>query len=327
MLVAVNFHYIRESFDTPYPGIHGITPGQLADQLRLLGQLGEFVSPAQIRDVVRGAGELPARALIVTIDDGLREQYEFAWPILAELRIPALFFINTRPIEEQIVSAVHQIHMLRANMPPAEFVERLREKATARGIELPENADEQRAADQYKYDAPEIRRLKYLLNFTLDRESRDAIVGEMFDEFFTRPQCQLSAELYMDRQQIAELGQRQFIGNHAHEHLPIGQLPRAEMRRQLSRAQDLLSEWAGYRPFALSYPYGSQVATGMEAATIAREEGVEYAFTMERAGNASLAKPLHLARYDNNDVPGGKSARFAADELFERAPDRTWFLD
>lgn len=325
MLIAVNYHYIRESFDTPYPGIHGSTPEQLANQLEALGSVGEFVSMRQIRDAIEHRRPLPANALIVTLDDGLREQYETALPVFQKLNVPAIFFINTRPIDEGLVSAVHQIHLLRANMRPELFAKRVREMALGRGIEIDDDADGDKATAHYKYDTPEIKRLKYLLNFTLNRQQRDAIISEMFDEFFNHSEKEISEDFYMTREQIADLGGLEFVGNHAHEHLPLGLLNSEIQHQQLSRSGELLADWAGYHPYALSYPYGSRDAANQVASQVAATHGIRFAFTMERAGNIDLDEPLHLARFDGNDMPGGKAPLWEAAELFNAAPIRTWF--
>jgi len=90
-------------------------------------------------------------------------------------------------------------------------------------------------------------------------------------------------------------------------------------------ARHYLSDWAGYAPYALSYPYGSRAACSAVAADVARRCGVRFAFTMERAANPDLTRPLHLARFDNNDLPGGKAARFEIDRLFEGVGRPKWF--
>ncbi len=325
MLIAVNYHYIRESFDTPYPGIHGSTPGQLATQLDTLASVGEFVSMRQIRDAIDGGRPLPERSLIVTLDDGLREQYEVALPVFEKLDVPAVFFINTRPIDEGLVSAVHQIHLLRVNMSPDLFIDGVHTKALERGIAIDDTVDQDKAAAHYKYDTPETKRLKYLLNFSLNRDQRDAIIREMFDEFFDHSEKTISEELYMNLDQIAELGRREFIGNHAHEHLPLGLLSSEHLHQQLGRSAKLLTDWAGYCPYVLSYPYGSRDAANRTAARVAERYGIRFAFTMERAGNPDLDEPLHLSRFDSNDVPGGKAALWEASQMFDAVTARTWF--
>ncbi|MFN6204671.1 MAG: hypothetical protein ACK496_19660, partial [Acidobacteriota bacterium] len=50
-------------------------------------------------------------------DDGLREQYEQAWPRLCRLGIPAIFFANTRPIAEKRLLDVHKIQLVRVLKP------------------------------------------------------------------------------------------------------------------------------------------------------------------------------------------------------------------
>lgn len=281
----------------------------------------------QVVDAIDGLKPLPERAIIITLDDGLREQYEVALPVLQQHGVPALFFINTRPIEEGLVSAVHQIHLLRANMDPNEFADQVRNKALQRGIKIDDDADVDKATAHYKYDTPEIKRLKYLLNFTLNRQQRDAIIREMFDDFFNHSEHTISQELYMTREHIAELGRAELIGNHAHEHLPLGLLSSSDLQHQMSRSTELLADWAGYRPYALSYPYGSRDAANRLAAQVAEGYGTRLAFTMERAGNPDLTDPLHLARFDSNDAPGGKAALWEASDLFDAVPARTWYTN
>jgi peptidoglycan/xylan/chitin deacetylase (PgdA/CDA1 family) len=325
MLIAVNYHYVRPAFDAPYPGIHGNTPAQFESQLKLLSQIGTFVGAAQIRAAVAGGAPLPPRAFVVTFDDGLREQHEHAWKVLERLGIPAIFFINTQPIAEGRVCHVHKTHLLRAHVAPGEFVERLQAAAARHGTALPAAVDEAKATAHYKYDDAPTARLKYLLNMALPPQTRDALVDVLFEDVFAGRESEISRQLYMNRRQIAELAQRESVGTHAHEHLPLGLLPAEEAERQLAESVNLLSEWTGRPPYALSYPYGSRDASSPAVAAAARRQGIEFAFTMERAGNPDLRAPLHLARFDNNDMPGGKAAAWPAEKLFDAVTPRSWY--
>ena len=324
MLIAVNFHYIRSSFDYPYPGIHGITPGQLEDQLSLLGTAGVFVSAGEIRDAIQGRKPLPDRALIVTFDDGLREQYETAWPVLQRMGIPAMFFINTAPIIHTTVSSVHKIHMIRASCSPDEVVQLLHEEARRLEIPIDSHIDDAKVLSQYKYDKLETSRLKYLLNFILSPAERDRVVEACFQKVFPGSEARISRELYMDVSQVEALAACGCIGTHSHEHLPLGVLPPDMVQEQIQLAAAYLKQWTGAVPFVLSYPYGSIEACTREAGAIARESGIEFAFTMERAVNADLRQPMFLSRFSASDVPGGNAARCGIHELFEVLPLGNW---
>src|SRR6185437_6964047 len=100
MLVAGNYHYIRPGFEAPYPGIFGVTPPQFESQLARLSKIASFVSSADIVNALESGHPLPENALLITFDDGLKEQFEFALPILDKMGIPAVFYINTSNISE-----------------------------------------------------------------------------------------------------------------------------------------------------------------------------------------------------------------------------------
>ena len=170
--------------------------------------------------------------------------------------------------------------------------------------------------------------MKYLLNFTLSAADRDALVEVLFGDIFGSREAMMSRELYMDRGADRRTGPRGF-DRHARRTSTCrwgcsfarkrgGSLP--------SRFGCSTSGPDGGRS-RLSYPYGSREASSLQVAAAAAEQGIELAFTMERAANRDLAAPLHLSRFDNNDLPGGKAARFELEEMFGTAPVRTWYTE
>jgi peptidoglycan/xylan/chitin deacetylase (PgdA/CDA1 family) len=324
MFVAVNYHYVRPAFDYAYQGIIGVTPGQLKTQLEMLGELGEFVGARQVRDAVRGADKLPDRAILATFDDGLREQHAHALPVLRALGVPALFFVNTWPILNQRVLTVHKIQLLRSHVAPREFVGLLARVALEQQVELAMPVGCNEPGLQYRYDAPEDARLKYMLNFTLSPPARERVIDSCFEEVFPGQEAAISRDLYMDTRQVHELSRLAVVGSHAHQHQPLGLLRQRAAREEIELAVGYLEEWTGARPYAMSYPYGSRKSCPRRVCEWAAEAGIEFAFTMERAGNADLNRPLHLARFGCNDVPAGKSYRGRPEEFFAAVPASNW---
>jgi peptidoglycan/xylan/chitin deacetylase (PgdA/CDA1 family) len=323
-LVAVNFHYVRPTFDDPHPGVHGCTPAAFEAQLRALGRAGAFVSLADVLAAVDGA-PLPPRAVLVTFDDGLREQAEHALPVLDRLGVPAAFFVNTAPIADGRVCTVHKLHLLRARIAPARLLAELEARAARMGAAFDMGAASIGASAQYRYDPPETARLKFVLNFGLDRATRDALVDGCFRDLVSDDERATADALYMDRGVLRELARRGWLGSHGHEHLPLAAVPIDDARADVAHALDHLERWTGVRPRAMSYPYGSRAACTPEAADVARAHGVRVAFTMERAANGDLRTPLLLARLDSNDAPGGTAPLADATELFDRLPVAAWW--
>jgi peptidoglycan/xylan/chitin deacetylase (PgdA/CDA1 family) len=324
MLIVVNYHYVRPRFEHRFPGIHGVTVSALEAQLRLLGTIGEFVSASQIRDAVRGGTTLPARALLVTFDDGLREQVDYAFPLLEALGIPALFFVNTGPIADQVVAPVHKIHLLRAHTPPTKFCALVHAEARRQRLELSWDVEPSEAAASYPWDAPETAQLKFFLNHTLASDIRDALIAPLFRQAFGEDEAAISRGLYMDIEQLRALGARRYLGTHGDQHLVLGRLSRALARHDIQMSLDRLVSWTAVRPFALSYPCGSSENSTFDAGAAAADLGVELAFTIERAANFDLSQSLYLARFNCNDLPGGAHPLFTVESLFRDAPPARW---
>lgn len=125
MLLSVNYHYIRESFEAPFPAIFGKTPEQFEAQIEELSKYGSFISADQLDDAVRQGKALPERSIFITFDDGLKEQLEFAVPILDKLGVPACFFINTKALSDSSLLNVHLIHLVRSQLAPEAILEEL----------------------------------------------------------------------------------------------------------------------------------------------------------------------------------------------------------
>jgi peptidoglycan/xylan/chitin deacetylase (PgdA/CDA1 family) len=325
-LLAVNYHYVRPTYDAPHPGIYGITPAQLRAQIEALSSCGTFVSLADIDAAVAGTRALPDKAIALTFDDGFREHVEQAVPVLDAMHVPGIFYVNTHPTEMDVVSPHHKVHLLRAHTEPSIFVTLLVDEAARHGFTI--DLDDPRWDDakiQYRYDEPSVSRLKYLLNVGIPTDIRDPIVDALFARAFPGAERDMSRQLYCDPAQFKLLADRNWLGNHAHRHLPLGQLTVDEARHQLERCRELLLEWTGKRVTTYSYPFGSKNATSPAVGRLVESLGYTFGFTMERAFNVNLNEPVHLARFDTNDVPGGKSFTGDAATFFDSGPFRAWY--
>jgi peptidoglycan/xylan/chitin deacetylase (PgdA/CDA1 family) len=65
-------------------------------QMRYLSERYTAVSLEEVVEALGGDGQLPGRPVSVTIDDGYRDAYTHAYPVLRELSIPATMFL---PVE------------------------------------------------------------------------------------------------------------------------------------------------------------------------------------------------------------------------------------
>jgi peptidoglycan/xylan/chitin deacetylase (PgdA/CDA1 family) len=316
MLIVANYHYIREDFTAPFPSIFGLTPLQFKAQLEQLARFGEFISQDELLNYRDKS--LDKNYFLISFDDGLREQYELAKPILEAMGIPYIFFINTSNFSDKKVSLVHKIHLLRSQVAPKTL---LRELKTVSVSEKEKKA----AILHYNYDTKENAILKYFLNFKLSLEEQEAFVEPLFLKVFDEDK--VANDLYFSETMLQELSRKGVLASHSHRHLPLGRIEASEIKKEMQNTQNLFLEKFGQKAQALSYPYGSKDSCeGIK--DFLQEAGFKLGFTMERAANTSLERDsLLLGRYDCNDLPGGKNDLFKNQNPFEKAKKRKWHTD
>ncbi|MFD0977922.1 polysaccharide deacetylase family protein [Salinimicrobium gaetbulicola] len=316
MLIVSNYHYIREDFSAKYPSIFGLTPEKFRRQLEELAKHGQFISQEELLKF-RGRS-FDKNYILITFDDGLKEQYELAKPILDEMGIPAVFFINTSNFKEANVSLVHKIHMVRSQLASEEILQALEKKDTS----PLSDKEKKQAIDHYNYDDERTAILKYVLNFKLTLQEQENFISPLFDALFEAQK--VASELYFDKKTLGKLHGEGSLGSHSHTHVPLGQLASEDLRKELKMTQSFFMENFGKISETISYPYGSYEACRGISEEI-ENAGFKLGFTMERAANKSLQEDsLLLSRFDCNDLPLGKNDLFNGKNIFTNPLLRKW---
>jgi len=76
-----------------------VTPEDFDAQLQVLADIGANVLPlAALADFLAGRLPLPAKSVVITVDDGHESFYRLAFPLLLKYRMPATLFVSTDAI-------------------------------------------------------------------------------------------------------------------------------------------------------------------------------------------------------------------------------------
>jgi peptidoglycan/xylan/chitin deacetylase (PgdA/CDA1 family) len=275
-----------------------MTPNEFRRQLLLLKNQGNFVHPNDLVSDLNTILESEDNNLLITFDDGLKEQFDLALPILDELNISAVFFVNSINSEEKKVTTVHKIHLLRSIISSSEFLDKFND--------VPFSQSEKRNAQSiYRYDDEKSAVLKYILNFKLDFREQEQIVNRLFDLYFE--EATIFESLYMTDQNLKELAHKGYLGSHTHSHYPLGLLDRETIKKELEKTKTYLDTLTHSNIKIVSYPYGTpEVCTNL-VADLAKETGYRIGFTTKRGINTAEENALLLNRFDCNDLAGGKN--------------------
>jgi peptidoglycan/xylan/chitin deacetylase (PgdA/CDA1 family) len=301
MLTVGTYHYIRNDFSAPFPSIFGVTPDAFRQQLKVLGNEGTFISPIQFAENSNDILRSKENYLLITFDDGLKEQYENAVPILEELDIPAIFFINSINHIEKQLSLVHKIHLVRSVISSFVLLDSLKcfTRRELNALEI------EKAHHFYRFDSKQDAELKYFLNVLLDLDTQRNFINDIFSANFEEKV--VIDQLYMNTDEIRKLSRSGFIGSHTHSHLPLGIYNEQIIKYELEATKKYLEEIGGRIVNFVSYPYGAAEAVNDLVAKLAMQAGYEFGFTTNPDTNFLTANNLLLNRFDCNDLMGGKN--------------------
>ncbi len=102
-VLIFNYHRVgRLSGEMPFDhDVYSATQEGFAEQMAFLKRYFDVVGPAELDRVSR---EPAGRTVMVTFDDGYRDNFELAFPVLRDQKVPATFFITTSFLDEGVLA-------------------------------------------------------------------------------------------------------------------------------------------------------------------------------------------------------------------------------
>jgi peptidoglycan/xylan/chitin deacetylase (PgdA/CDA1 family) len=252
-------------------------------QMELVREHYDVLSLADAVAVLRGERNGSRPALAITFDDGYRDFYELAWPILRELGLPSTVFIPTAYIGagrmldhdrfyRYVMEAYSRRLSLRVPLTKAGFTE---EKVAA----LSAGRSPRRISEQLGH-------LPFALRERTLRCLDDFIGGEQngeIDEFSL-----------LDWDQAREMaGSGVSFGAHTVNHVILTNEEPQTVEREVVRGKQVIEEKLGQTVRHFAYPTGRYNAAVREVVAGA---GFEAAFTTERRLNRPGDDLLTLGR-------------------------------
>lgn len=95
------YHIVRPSYPTDSKGVKDLaqTPEVFDAQMQHLQDAGyHVITFGALENALKDGAPLPEKPIVLSFDDGWRDQYEYAFPILKKHNLTATFFVFTNPI-------------------------------------------------------------------------------------------------------------------------------------------------------------------------------------------------------------------------------------
>ncbi len=235
---------------------HGVNPGPFSlnlfvspttfeAQMRFLTRHCEVVPLSRVEALVRSGRRLTHNVVVLTFDDGYRDNYEFALPILSKLCLPAAIYLTTNPIDENfptfvyaLILVVHHTGMKTLDLSRHGLRAYSLDSAFGKEVAIAE----------------------------VDRHARRLASTELralLDDILSRLGYSRTDALFRDRMLSWDLIRSMrrsgiVFGAHTVTHPVLSRLSAAEIQDEICESKRVIEEHLGEIVTSFAYPYGSK---------------------------------------------------------------------
>jgi peptidoglycan/xylan/chitin deacetylase (PgdA/CDA1 family) len=258
-----------------------ISARAFAEQVKYLAAHYSLVPLSRLANFMRKR-EIPPNLAAITIDDGYRDAYEIAFPILRKYGAPATVFVVTEFVEGTTWLWTDKPRYLIELAAPRAFEIEIGEKK----LRLELNGDASRVMAAHAVNAA----LK-----PLSEEARDATIERLAFDLRAkppeRPPAEYGAITWRQAREMADAGVE--IGSHTLTHPILTRLSDDRLREEVGRSRDRIQDALGREVEAFCYPNGDyDPRAQLEVA----RAGYRCAVTTEVGLNNERNDPLALRR-------------------------------
>ena len=256
-------------------------------QMRYLKDNFRVISLTDLCRLLKNGKGLPKNSVVITFDDGYRDNYLNAYPILKKYKIPTTLFLTTHPVETQ---------------EPLFF------DALCYGIftTLQKIVDLQDLGlSKYLLDKKilQLKAIKEINDFskqmTFQEKSRFLhIISDRLKVDFEELKAM---RLYLSWDEVMEMSRDGIeIGAHTKTHPQLASMPDEELRSEILDSRDIIEKRISKKVFSFAYPFGSAIDFNYRTKEVVKNAGFECACSLIRGKGSVDLFALNRIVVDDN---------------------------
>ena len=263
-LVVANYHRVGDGATSRFnQDLFSATADDFDAQIRFFKNNFDVVQPQDL-DGVRGAAR--GRYLQITFDDGYRDNYEIAFPILQAQGVGATFFVATGYLDKPCVPWWDEIAWMirgskRSSLPSSAWL------SGSLPLDQPTRVNAIRELGRIHLATPLAKQADFL-NYLA------AATGS------GRCDSETARDLWMTWDMTREMrrGGMSF-GGHTVNHIELSRLSRQEQAEEIRASKQRLEEELGEPMSVFSYPFGQVDSFNDDTRSALHECGMKFAYT------------------------------------------------
>ncbi|MDQ6678292.1 MAG: polysaccharide deacetylase family protein, partial [Acidobacteriota bacterium] len=283
-LLVLNYHRIGNPEETLYDAqVFSTSAETLNEQVRYLKRRVELINLEEAIEIAEKRTPLRHTRVLLTFDDGYRDNYDLAFPILRSHGVQGVFFLPTQFIGTSLI-------------PWWDEIAYLIQQANTGTIHLP-------GSPERTFELSHSNRRPVIEAALALYKSLPASSGELFlDDLAAQchvERCSAKDRLFATWEEIAEMVRGGMaIGSHTHTHQILSRTSEQEQTDELSLSKRILEERLGGSITSLAYPVGLPDSFSVTTRTIAKNMHYRVAFSFHGGFNREGAiDPFNIRRH------------------------------
>ncbi len=270
------YHRVCPSSDSW--SVKPLSPRSFERQMEYLHRNYEILSLDTLVQYIQQGGPFPEKAVAITFDDGYKDNYLYAYPILVKHGIPATIFLTTGHIGSSKLFWFEQVKYV-VQLTPLNQLELGELGSYPLGTEV----------DRFRTSLAIARRLQ-----KLPEERKRGVIEKLVNTCQVDIPDNLGEELFLSWDEIREMSADGIsFGAHTVNHPVLTNLPLERARWEIVQSKKDIEEKLGREVTAFAYPFGPFNA---EIAGLVKESGFTSAVTTKRELINPKTDPYELGR-------------------------------
>jgi peptidoglycan/xylan/chitin deacetylase (PgdA/CDA1 family) len=288
-LLVLNYHRIGDSAISSFdPGVFSTDASGFSEQIKALSRVYTFVTPSEALEVIEGKVTPKEPLLLLTFDDGYRDNFTQAYPVLLSYGLKAIFFVVTSYLESPQVPWWDRIAGLIRVIAKRGAPTNIPISRSEMLVIVPNNLNEsiKRALSLFKtrdssdQEAFELELRKYI---ALNGTEADSIDGHAIAHSdFGEKNLMMS---WNDVKLLHAAGMT--IGAHSHSHQILGRLDRDSQRKEILTSKRTLEDNLSSPVHFMAYPDGKRETFNSDTMSEAQSIGFRAVFSFYGGTNRS----------------------------------------
>jgi peptidoglycan/xylan/chitin deacetylase (PgdA/CDA1 family) len=241
-----------------------MSPQALEQQIRYIRRHFEVIPLDELVRYIRRRNTLPEKSIAISFDDGYRDIYTYAYPILKKYSIPATIFLTTGNITDRSLFWWDKVGYSIQNTKNTQF-----------------SLDEigkffiQPKSNKYRTNYLVVDRLK-----ELPEERRNFLVNKLIEQCQVNISPDLGRELMLTWDEIKEMNNNGIsFGAHSVNHQFLTKIPLELAKYEIRQSKRDIEENLGVKVTAFAYPFGD---CNPELVNFVKETGYKYAVSVSQ---------------------------------------------